>query len=250
VLATVSPFFKDLLSLPQPSDSEMVDGLPVVQLPENSELVNSLISILYPICTVIPKSYEKVLYLLATCQDSVVITNVYHKVLYLLAACQKYDMTSVQSSIRAKVKHGDFPAPKGAEAFPAYAIAGSKGLIPEMENAARKTLDLPMTFEVLGEGLRLFDGRALCDLANFRKRCRDNFTLCLDPFLEVQPTGPSSIWVGCPEVMPPLNPKLWNMQINVLPTWLSRLFSLNQKNLKFKSSRIHSIYIQEYVRST
>ncbi len=62
VLAMASPFFKDLLSLPQPSDSESVDGLPVVQLPEDSELLSSLLSMLYPIHPVIPKSYEKVLY--------------------------------------------------------------------------------------------------------------------------------------------------------------------------------------------
>src|SRR6266436_4776388 len=62
VLAMMSPFFKDLLSLPQPSDSESVDGFPVVQLPEDSELLSSLLSMLYPIHPVIPKSYEKVLY--------------------------------------------------------------------------------------------------------------------------------------------------------------------------------------------
>jgi hypothetical protein len=66
VLAMASPIFKDLLSLPQPSDSENVDGLPVVRLTENSELLNSLISILYPVPTAIPNTYEKVLYLLAT----------------------------------------------------------------------------------------------------------------------------------------------------------------------------------------
>jgi hypothetical protein len=32
-----------------------------------------------------------------------------------------------------------------------YAIASSKGLIPEMENAARLTLDYPMTFESMGD---------------------------------------------------------------------------------------------------
>jgi hypothetical protein len=67
ILAMVSPFFKDLLTLPQPSDSEIVDGLPVVQLSEGSELLNSLISIIYPVPTVMPNSYEKVLYLLANC---------------------------------------------------------------------------------------------------------------------------------------------------------------------------------------
>jgi hypothetical protein len=68
VLAVASPFFKDLLSLPQPSDSESIDGLPVVQLSEDSELLNSLVSILYPVPTVLPNSYEKVSYPLATCQ--------------------------------------------------------------------------------------------------------------------------------------------------------------------------------------
>ena len=63
VLAMASPFFEDLLSLPQPSDSEIVDGLPVVQFSESSELLNSLLSTLYPVRvpTVIPNSYEKVL---------------------------------------------------------------------------------------------------------------------------------------------------------------------------------------------
>jgi hypothetical protein len=77
VLAMASPFFKDLLSLPQPPDSEFVNGLPVVQLSESAELLNSLISILYPIRTVIPNSYEKVLYLLVTGQR---LTNSYYKV--------------------------------------------------------------------------------------------------------------------------------------------------------------------------
>ena len=68
VLALASPFFTNLLSIPQPSDTEIVDGLPVVQLSENSELLNSLISILYPVPTVMPNTYEKVLYLLMAYQ--------------------------------------------------------------------------------------------------------------------------------------------------------------------------------------
>jgi hypothetical protein len=68
VLAIASPVFKDLLSLPQPPDGESIDGLPVVQLTEGSELLNILVSMLYPVPTVIPKSYDKVWYLLATCR--------------------------------------------------------------------------------------------------------------------------------------------------------------------------------------
>ena len=73
VLALASPFFKDLLSLPQPADWEIVDGHPVVPLSESSELMNSLFSILYPVRVVMPYSYEKVLCFLAIW--SAVITN-------------------------------------------------------------------------------------------------------------------------------------------------------------------------------
>jgi hypothetical protein len=68
VLAMASPVFKDLFTLPQPSDSESDDDLPVVKLPEDSELLHSLVSIIYPVPTVIPNSHEKVLYLLVTCR--------------------------------------------------------------------------------------------------------------------------------------------------------------------------------------
>ncbi|KAH9018774.1 hypothetical protein EDB83DRAFT_2528337 [Lactarius deliciosus] len=149
LLAMSSPFFKDLLSLPQPPDDELVDGLPVIQLSEDADLLNSLISLLYPITPLIPGSYEKVF--------------------ALLAACQKYDMESFQSNIRAGIKLGTFPAPVEAEAFRACAIAGSMGLAPELENAARLTLGRPMTFESLGDQLRWFKGRALCDLVRYRK---------------------------------------------------------------------------------
>jgi hypothetical protein len=227
VLAMASPFFRDLLSLPQPSDSESVDGLPMVQLSEDSELLNSLVSMLYPGRPVIPTSYDKV----------------YH----LLAACQKYDMVSVQSSIRAKVNCGEFPAPKGAEAFSAYAIASGRGLIPEMENAARKTLDYPLTFEILGEGLQLFEGWALRDLARFRKRCRDSLVACLDSFLEVQIPGPFDFWVGCPEVMP--NRSLWGPPET---TWPGdpQPWSGVYRNRQYPETHLNQLFPAGYVNSS
>jgi hypothetical protein len=144
-----SPFFKDLLSLPQPPLEELVEGFPVVQVPEDAGLLNNLISLLYPIRRVKPSSYEKVF--------------------ALLNACQKYDMTSIQSYIRDEVKLGRFPAPVRAQAFSAYAIASSMGLVPEMEHAARLTLGQPLTFESLGEGLRHFKGPALFELIRYRE---------------------------------------------------------------------------------
>ena len=148
-----SPIFKDLLSISKPSDAEYVDGLPVVVLSEDADLLNSLISLLYPITPIIPDSYQKVF--------------------ALLAACQKYEMESVQSNIRFAIKHGKFPAPVKAEGFSAYAIASGMGLVPEAEGAARLTLGQPMTFESLGEELRLFKGQAVCDLIRYRNKNTD-----------------------------------------------------------------------------
>jgi hypothetical protein len=67
VLAVASPYFREQLS--QLSDNESVDGLPVLRFDsEDSELLRSLLSLLYPTPAVKPKSYENVSYLLADCQ--------------------------------------------------------------------------------------------------------------------------------------------------------------------------------------
>ena len=227
VLAMASPFFTDLLSLPQPTKSESVDGLPVVRLPEDAELLNSLVSMLYPIRPVMPDSYDKVL--------------------HLLAACQKYDMVQVQSSIRAEVIRDGFPVPVGAEVFRAYAIASRKGLIPEMEKAARLTLDYPMTFGSLGEGLRLFEGSALRDLARFRKRYKDNLTTCLKSFLKVNDSGPSSIWIGCPDVMP-RKPSKTNPP-PALPAWLRQVLSQWNNDLFMHPLTTPSSIREKYLRA-
>ena len=142
-------------------------------------------------------------------------------------------MDSAQSFIRTKIKCGEFPEPKGTEVFAAYAIASGKGLIPEMEMAARQTLGHPMTFETLGENLRLFEGWALRDLTNYRRRCLDSVVKCLDPYLEVERSGPSSIWVGCPEVMPSMSSSEACQQSRALPTWLNEFLSRSQGDLKF-----------------
>ena len=153
VLAMSSTFFENLLSLPQPPDEELIDGLPVVQLSEDASVLSNLISLLYLTRRrVKPGSYEMVF--------------------ALLAACQKYDMESIQLDIRDDVERGTFLAPDKAQAFNAYALASSHGLVPEMEHAARLTLGQPMTFESLGDGLRLFKGHALCELVRYRAQFR------------------------------------------------------------------------------
>jgi len=177
ILISSSQLFRDMLSLPQPSNNEIVDGLPVVRVSEDADLIRALVTVLYPIPPELPASYERVL--------------------ALLSAAQKYDMTTVQSSIRAEVIRRGLPAPTGAHTFRAFVIAFTNKLSPEIGNAARLTLDYPLTFEALGEELQLFEGLVLRELASFRKKCRDSLISCLESFLDTR-IGPSKIWVGCP----------------------------------------------------
>lgn len=196
ILASSSQFFNDMFSLPQPAD-ELVDGLPVLHMSEDVELVQALITMLYPIPSEIPVTYDGALSLLAT--------------------SQKYDMPAVQSSIRAKISYRKLTAQSADQAYRAYAIASKNWLSPETSNIAHLTLDYPMTLETLGSGLQELEGWALRDLAAFRKCRRDDIVACFESFLDVQ-NGPSKIWAGCPENKSPYSKAL------VLPAWLSNLF--------------------------
>ncbi|KAH9053913.1 hypothetical protein EDB87DRAFT_145835 [Lactarius vividus] len=215
LLAMSSPFFSDLLSLPQPPDGELVDGLPVIQLSEDADLLHSLVSLLYPISPYIPGSDEHAF--------------------ALLAACQKYDMISIQSYIRAEIKR--WPStPMGADPFRRYAIASSLGLNPETESAARLTLGYPMTFETLGDGLRSFKGRALCDLIRYRKHCRDNLMSCLNTFFD--PNSRRQIWANC--------------QQGSLYTWLLNFFTTKSVEMEGSKGFTRAIFspstiVEEFV---
>ncbi|KAI9507754.1 hypothetical protein F5148DRAFT_1202454 [Russula earlei] len=200
ILSMASPFFRDMFSLPQPADSERVDGLPVVHLPEEAEVLHHLITVLYPIPSVIPDIYEKAL--------------------TLLAVSQKYDMAAIQSSIRAEMKNKNLHPLTATATFRAYGVASAKGLTPEMENAARLTLDFPMSFESMGDALSTFGGWALRDLARFRKRCRDSLVSCLESLLDTR-LPPIDIWVGC-----------HNTASDAVPWWLQTILLEHLKRLQ------------------
>ena len=193
-----SPFFNDMFSLPlsQPSEMEVVDGLPVVQLSEDAEVLSGLITMLYPIPFKLPNSYDKALTLLAT--------------------AQKYDMFGIQSRVHAEIQSREFPPPTGAEAFRSYAISSSGEVSSEREKLARLTLDFPMTFEYLCDELPSFKGWALHDLVGFRKRCRDNLVSCFESFLKLY-EPPFKIWMSC-------NATSYPASTGISPPWLIQLF--------------------------
>jgi hypothetical protein len=196
-LVASSPLFRDMFSLPQSSDTEVVDGLPLVYFPEDASILNSLISMMYPVPE-IPDSDDQVLNLLST--------------------CQKYDMTTVQSSIRAEISRRGLLSPTGAEAFRLFAVASKKGLIPEMETTALITLDCPLTFEFLGDALRSFEPWALRKLARFHQYCRVNLVSRLRSLSRED----LHVWVGCPKA-----------NSGSLPDWLSNILFQFDKLVTF-----------------
>ncbi|KAI0253670.1 hypothetical protein BJV78DRAFT_160446 [Lactifluus subvellereus] len=219
VLAMASPFFRSVFTrTPSPYDG-VVDGLPVLPLLSlDSSLLDGLISILYPIRDRL--------------RPFILPGWSYYDVLHLLAACQNYKLVSVQSAIRAELDSGAFPEPMGIGAFFAYAMASRKALIPEVEKAARLTLNRTMDFDTLVGVLQLFKGRELCDLVRFRRRCRDNVVACLESFLDC--AGPTKIWVGCPAVSCHSSESrgVTKPVVDVLPRWLRDLFTRNRDKMQ------------------
>ena len=207
ILASSSPVFRDMFSLPQPPNSGPVDGLPVVDISEDAELVRSLVTLLYPIPSEIPTSWDRIL--------------------ALLSAAQKYDMGAVQASIRGEVIRRKLPALDGTQVFRAFAIASNSRLLPEMNMAASLTLDSPMTFEHLGGDLRLFERSGLHELANFRKSCRDELVTCFQSFLDPL-KSPSNIWTSCPGKR--AEPLIKDAP--TLPVWVHAIFTEQIEDLK------------------
>jgi hypothetical protein len=208
ILASSSQFFTDMFSLPQPR-SENAKGLPMLQLSEDAELIRALLTVLYPIPSEIPVSFDAVL--------------------SLLVASYKYDMPAVQFSIRSEIAFRKPTAESGEQAFSAYAIASRHGLPSETNIAAHLTLDYPMTIESLGSELHQFEGWAIRDLSTFRRCLRDDIVSCFESFLDAR-NGPSKIWVGCLDNPVANTPS--NNQEPGLPRWLSTIFTEQIAELK------------------
>ena len=226
-----SLFFDDLFSLPQPPDHEVVGGLPLVRLSEDAEVLNSLVTMLYPVPPDIPNSVDNIL--------------------TLLSACVKYDMIAVQSTIRAEISRSGLLMPRGADTFRLFAVAYRKGLIPEMKAAARLTLGYPMTFEYLGEALKWFDDWALSELAQFRNSYKP---VIISRFEEISNnrSEPSNVWVGCPTTWRSQRGPLNEGEDGGLPIWLAEIFSArNFQRLNVFSAPLvtPSSFREEYLKA-
>ena len=157
-----SPVLREIIrSIPSTSDKtsdvahdEEPEPLPAIELPENGEILHSLLTLIFPVVPILPSTPENIM--------------------ELLAVAQKYQMASVLSHIRGAIsrQHPPFFRPKTA--FNLYFLARKLGLHQEAVQAAQVTLRLPMTIGDFGDKLEYPDmtGAYLYELWKYHERVR------------------------------------------------------------------------------
>ena len=136
-ILTCSPVLRKLIeSVSNTSDVPTgEEPLPVVNIPESKEILYSLLTFIFPVAPALPPTTEKIM--------------------ELLAVAQKYEMDSVVSHIRGAISRQDPPFLRLDTAFRVYFLAQQYGLHREAVQAARVTLQFPMSIEGLGDELDL-----------------------------------------------------------------------------------------------
>ena len=154
-----SPVLRELIeSVSNTSDipnGERPVPLPVVKLQESGAILHSLLTLIFPVVSVLPSTSEKIM--------------------ELLAVAQKYQMDSVLSDIRSIIgARKDPPFIRPETAFHIYFLAQEHELHPEAIQAARVTLRLPMVIEDLGDKLDFLGttGAYLHELWKYHERVR------------------------------------------------------------------------------
>ena len=154
-----SPVLRDVIrnvsSTSDIDNDEELESLPVVELPENREILHSLLTLIFPVIPILPSTPEKIM--------------------ELLAVAKKYQMDSALNHIRSIVGARKDPPFVGPEsAFHIYYLAQKQGLHQEAVQAARVTLRLPMVIEDFGDKLAFSDmtGAYLYELWKYHQRVR------------------------------------------------------------------------------
>ena len=153
-----SPVLRDIIrncsSTSDVAHDEEPEPLPVVELPENGEILHSLLTLIFPVIPILPHIPETIM--------------------ELLAVAQKYQMPSVLSHIRGAISRQHPPFFRLETAFNLYFLARKLVLHQEAVQAAQVTLRLPMVIEDLGDKLRFSDitGAHLYELWKYHERVR------------------------------------------------------------------------------
>jgi hypothetical protein len=152
ILSTSSPFFKSMFSLPQPtaSFSRPEKHHPIVDIPENSTTVNSLLTFIYPVVSEAPEF------------DSL------DDILDALAAAKKYEMAAASQRLEQQFAKSKFIK---RDPVVAFCAAYSRKLGDAARIAAKASLKYPMNLDKIAEKLQNVDGVAFYLLYRFHRAC-------------------------------------------------------------------------------
>src|SRR6266851_6338334 len=149
---------------PQPAlSTDAETHLPVVQLSDNSAILSTLLTFIFPVLPVLPSTPEETM--------------------ELLSVAQKYEMVSVLAHIRGCVALRDPPLICPENAFHAYSLAQKYGLRQEAAQAARITLTFTLTIEKLESKLDVMPGAFLYEFWKYHQSVRDNLSANIKEFI-------------------------------------------------------------------
>jgi hypothetical protein len=149
-----SPILGELIrrTLGSPNDANAEASLPVVQLPDSSEILRCLLTFIFPVTPLVPSTPEEIM--------------------ELLSVAQTYQMDSVLTHIRDRIARRNSLPTSLEPALHIYALAQKYGLRPEALRTARTVLNYPMTIEDFDNKLDIMPGAALYELWKYHERVR------------------------------------------------------------------------------
>jgi BTB/POZ domain len=154
ILAKASSIFADMFSLPQQADcdsdvAEAHTNIPIIHVTEDATTISHLLTLCYPF-------------------EDPSLTAL-EEIALLLAASQKYELARVRTVARLLF----YNSPEfAAQPMKAFRLAWKYHLAPETREAAKKTLEGPMTIESLGQELKYMEGEAVYELFDYRTRSK------------------------------------------------------------------------------
>ena len=149
-----SPILGEIIrrALDSLSDANAEAPLPVVQLPESSEILHCLLTFILLVAPLVPSTPEEMM--------------------ELLSVAQKYQMGDALTHIRGSIARRNSLPTRLEPALHIYALAQKYGLRSEALQAARTILNYPMTIEDFDNKLGIIPGASLYELWKYHERVR------------------------------------------------------------------------------
>ena len=149
-----SPVLGELIrkTLDSPGGANAEESLPVLQLPESGEILQCLLTFVFPVTPRVPSTPEQIM--------------------KLLSVAQEYQMEAALSHIRASIAQQNLLPTCLEPALHLYLFAQIYKLRPEALQAAQSILKYPMTIENFYNKLDIMPGAFLYKLWKYRERVR------------------------------------------------------------------------------